>query len=134
MEGVGARLGRSSTRYGPTTVFTGPVRRWKKRWVHVAPSPNGGANSNHGGGRFRANGNADEVASTTSSTGNQSSSHLFLYKWTPLTQSNNSNKDDILAITTAKDDSAEEELPKRKCKYIPVIASRMLLEFEFLFI
>ncbi|CAN0847297.1 hypothetical protein LINGRAHAP2_LOCUS4904 [Linum grandiflorum] len=118
MEGVGARLGRSSTRYGPTTVFTGPVRRWKKRWVHVAPSPNGGAN----------------FASTTSSTGNQSSSHLFLYKWTPLTQSNNSNKDDILAITTAKDDSAEEELPKRKCKYIPVIASRMLLEFEFLFI
>ncbi|OMO76858.1 hypothetical protein CCACVL1_15317 [Corchorus capsularis] len=24
MEGVGARLGRSSTRYGPATVFTGP--------------------------------------------------------------------------------------------------------------
>uniref|UniRef100_A0A1D1ZAJ3 Protein CONTINUOUS VASCULAR RING 1 n=1 Tax=Anthurium amnicola TaxID=1678845 RepID=A0A1D1ZAJ3_9ARAE len=36
MEGVGARLGRSSTRYGPVTVFSGPVRRWKKRWVHVS--------------------------------------------------------------------------------------------------
>ncbi|CAN6900708.1 unnamed protein product [Brassica oleracea var. botrytis] len=39
MEGVGGRLGRSSTRYGgPATVFTGPVRKWKKKWVHVSPS------------------------------------------------------------------------------------------------
>uniref|UniRef100_A0A803M1P3 Uncharacterized protein n=1 Tax=Chenopodium quinoa TaxID=63459 RepID=A0A803M1P3_CHEQI len=30
MEGVGARLGRSSSRYGTTTVFNGPVRKWKK--------------------------------------------------------------------------------------------------------
>ncbi|KAK8524298.1 hypothetical protein V6N13_015326 [Hibiscus sabdariffa] len=35
MEGVGARFGRSSTRYGPPTVFTGPVRKWKKKWVHT---------------------------------------------------------------------------------------------------
>ncbi|KAH9617406.1 hypothetical protein KSS87_006580 [Heliosperma pusillum] len=35
MEGVGARLGRSSSRYGTTTVFTGPVRKWHKNWVAV---------------------------------------------------------------------------------------------------
>ncbi|XP_078437574.1 golgin family A protein [Wolffia australiana] len=59
MEGVGARLGRSSTRYGPTTVFTGPVRKWKKQWV-----PSG----NNNGGAGNGSGN--------------SAAHLVLYKWT----------------------------------------------------
>ncbi|KAK8294362.1 hypothetical protein V6Z12_D06G252000 [Gossypium hirsutum] len=47
MEGVGARLGRSSTRYGPVTVFTGPVRKWKKKWVNVSPSNTGGGGGNN---------------------------------------------------------------------------------------
>ncbi|CAI9787805.1 unnamed protein product [Fraxinus pennsylvanica] len=36
MEGGGTRLGRASSRYGPTQpppVFDGPVRKWKKQWV-----------------------------------------------------------------------------------------------------
>uniref|UniRef100_A0A2P2LEC7 Uncharacterized protein MANES_05G109900 n=1 Tax=Rhizophora mucronata TaxID=61149 RepID=A0A2P2LEC7_RHIMU len=39
MEGVGSRLGRASSRYGPpaaAAVFSGPVRKWKKKWVHVS--------------------------------------------------------------------------------------------------
>ncbi|XP_010252605.1 PREDICTED: hybrid signal transduction protein dokA isoform X2 [Nelumbo nucifera] len=104
MEGVGARLGRSSTRYGPATVFSGPVRKWKKKWVHVSsssatnhtPQPNG-TNGNNG-------------------------SHLLLYKWTPITRSNNNNNGDK---NSAKDDNTAavappEEPPKRKFRYVPI--------------
>ncbi|XVE87700.1 hypothetical protein DITRI_Ditri19aG0008700 [Diplodiscus trichospermus] len=113
MEGVGARLGRSSTRYGPATVFTGPVRKWKKKWVHVSPSNSGSNNSNN-------NHSQNHHSSNGTSNGNNGS-HLVLYKWTPLSQSqnnnnsngnNNSSKDDAVA--------APEEPPRRKFKYIPI--------------
>ncbi|KAJ6416902.1 hypothetical protein OIU84_002731 [Salix udensis] len=42
MEGMGSRLGRTSARYGlsaTATIFNGPVRKWKRKWVHVSPSP-----------------------------------------------------------------------------------------------
>lgn len=65
MEGVGSRLGRASARYGPTqTVFNGPVRKWKKKWVHVSSAS-------------QSNGH-----STT--TTNNNGSPLLLCKWTPL--------------------------------------------------
>ncbi|XP_006352373.1 uncharacterized protein [Solanum tuberosum] len=110
MEGVGARFGRSSTRYGPTTVFTGPVRRWKKKWVHVnsgknnhqSTAPNGGVNGSNG-------------------------SHLVFLKWTPITASQNNNnnnssadKDGDSKSPDKDDDVPIEEPPKRKFKYIPV--------------
>ncbi|XP_074577450.1 uncharacterized protein LOC141833847 [Curcuma longa] len=63
MEGVGARLGRSSTRYGPATVFSGPVRKWKKRWITLA-TPNN--------------------SSAAKANGNVARSRLLLYKWTPV--------------------------------------------------
>jgi len=114
MEGVGARLGRSSTRYGPATVFTGPVRKWKKQWIHVTPSP---ASSN-------SNTNHNHNHSHSSNT----SHHLLLYKWTPITQShntttNNNNSNTATANGNAKDAPAEqpEEPPRRrKFKYVPV--------------
>ncbi|CAI0467676.1 unnamed protein product [Linum tenue] len=125
MEGVGARLGRSSTRYGPTTVFTGPVRRWKKRWVHVLPSSNNNS-AHHNGGQFHSNLNSNGTAATApgAANGNHSSSHVLLYKWTPLTQSNNSNttttsNKESGGVAVATDD-APEEPQRRKCKYIPV--------------
>ncbi|KAK7332389.1 hypothetical protein VNO80_29140 [Phaseolus coccineus] len=111
MEGVGARLGRSSTRYGPATVFTGPVRKWKKKWVHVAPSSassNSHTNHNH------------------NHTHSSNASHLLLYKWTPITQShntnNNNNSNSATANGNAKDVPPEqpEEPPRRKFKYVPV--------------
>ncbi|KAG8365367.1 hypothetical protein BUALT_Bualt18G0097300 [Buddleja alternifolia] len=105
MEGVGARLGRSSTRYVPTTVFTGPVRKWKKKWVHAPPS-------NH----------HNRTASNGAVNGTNGSSHLFLYKWTPIapTQTNDTDSNDN-DNADAKNDVASEEPPKRKLKYIPII-------------
>ena len=138
MEGVGARLGRTSTRYGPATVFTGPVRKWKKKWVHVAPSTKDNHNNshnnhnhshqihNHGGATVTA------TANGTGSNGNNGS-HLLLYKWTPITQSqntnnnnnnnnnNNSNSNNTVNGGDKSDVAAAlEEPPRRKIRYIPV--------------
>ncbi|KAK6917819.1 hypothetical protein RJ641_018570, partial [Dillenia turbinata] len=125
MEGVGARLGRSSTRYGPATVFTGPVRKWKKKWVHVTPNNTSSNNSNsntqnhHHSHHQHPNGN---------SNGNNGSSHLLLYKWTPITPSQNTANNNVNASngdkSSAKHDNDAvldaEEPPKRKFKYIPI--------------
>lgn len=110
MEGVGARLGRSSTRYGPPTVFNGPVRKWKKKWVHVSPS---GTANNH---------------SQTNGTNGNNGSHIVLYKWTPISQSNNAtNSNNNGDKTPAKEDDAAasadaepEEPPRRRFKYISI--------------
>uniref|UniRef100_A0A7N0U1J6 Uncharacterized protein n=1 Tax=Kalanchoe fedtschenkoi TaxID=63787 RepID=A0A7N0U1J6_KALFE len=68
MEGMGSsssRLGgRSSSRYGPAPpVFNGPVRKWKKEWVHVAPRP------------------------PTHAKARKDTCRLLLCKWTPTTSS-----------------------------------------------
>ncbi|XP_022848230.1 B-cell CLL/lymphoma 7 protein family member A-like [Olea europaea var. sylvestris] len=109
MEGVGARFGRSSSRYGPSsaTVFTGPVRKWKKKWVNVPPS-----NSNQAATNGIVNG----------------SSHLLLYKWTPIQKKDN-NDNNINENINGNDDSKNSDIddsvdvekpPKRKFKYIPI--------------
>nr|GMD02902.1 uncharacterized protein DDB_G0283357-like [Ipomoea batatas]GMD08935.1 uncharacterized protein DDB_G0283357-like [Ipomoea batatas] len=118
MEGVGARLGRSSTRYGPATVFTGPVRKWKKRWVHVTPPNSGNVNQNH------------QQATANGGVNGNNGSHLLLLKWTPITarqnnnNGNNSNggvdKNDDSKSSAKDDDVAVEEPRKRKFKYIPI--------------
>ncbi|KAL7088573.1 hypothetical protein ACP275_13G135800 [Erythranthe tilingii] len=118
MEGVGARSGRSSARYGPAPVFTGPVRKWKKKWVHAPPSS---SNHNH---NTPVNGTVN---------GSNGSSHLLFYKWTPITASQNkennnnnngsSNSDHGNAdptISIQDDVVAAEEPPRRKFKYIPI--------------
>ncbi|KAD3337973.1 hypothetical protein R6Q59_027258 [Mikania micrantha] len=122
MEGVGARLGRSSTRYGPATVFTGPVRRWKKKWVHVTPPNTTGASSNnHHQQQQQASINSNGDSSSNGS--NDSGSHLMLYKWTPISQSISAAGDNI-SSGDAKDEGAageeDEEPPRRKIKYIPI--------------
>lgn len=49
MDSVGARLSRSSTRYGPigssNASFSGPVRKWRKGWAPLAGGGGGGAGS-----------------------------------------------------------------------------------------
>lgn len=122
MEGVGARLGRSSTRYGPTTVFTGPVRKWKKKWIHVSPPSSNHNHHNHHHSQTTSSNNNG----TTSTNGNNGS-QLLLYKWTPITQSQNTNGNTniINHLHTKEDDddddtTATEEPPRRKFKYIPV--------------
>ncbi|KAK8629912.1 hypothetical protein V6N13_078729 [Hibiscus sabdariffa] len=109
MEGVGARFGRSSTRYGPATVFTGPVRRWKKKWVHVSAS-NGGNNNNH----------SQNHHSTNATPNGNNGTHIVLFKWTPISQTQNNNNNNN--NNSSKDDAvaAPEEPPRRKFKYIPI--------------
>ncbi|KAF8048978.1 hypothetical protein N665_2338s0007 [Sinapis alba] len=101
MEGVGGRLGRSSTRYGgPATVFTGPVRKWKKKWVHVSPST-----KKH----------------NTSSSAN--GSHLLFFKWAPLSQNNEDGKSESLSPSQDPLEvaAAGDPLPRRRSfKYVPI--------------
>ncbi|KAK2653017.1 hypothetical protein Ddye_012873 [Dipteronia dyeriana] len=125
MEGVGARQGRSSSRYGPPTVFSGPVRKWKKRWIHVSPSNinnNNHSNQNH----HHHHHNNNNVVNGSTVNGNNGS-HLLLYKWTPLIQKDGSNNNSNGNVnsngekSSAKDDmTPEEEPPRRKFKYIPI--------------
>ncbi|KAF8118505.1 hypothetical protein N665_0005s0262 [Sinapis alba] len=102
MEGVGGRLGRSSTRYGgPATVFTGPVRKWKKKWVHVSPST-----KKHNHSSSAANG-----------------SHLLLFKWAPLSQNNEDGKSESLSPSQDPLEVAVAEDPlrhRRSFKYVPI--------------
>lgn len=127
MEGVGARLGRSS-RYGPATVFNGPVRKWKKKWVHVAsPSSSSTPSSNSHHHHHHSH------LHNASSNGTNGS-HLILYKWTPLTQSQNAAINSAAAadkVAAPPDDAAAapEEPPRRKFKYVPVFFYIFIIEF-----
>ena len=97
MEAVGSRLSRATSRYGAPTVFSGPVRKWKKKWVHVTPSSLPNNNSHSHTNNF-----------TTTTTND--SSRLLLRRWTP----------------TTADDSAgavSDDPPRRKFRYTPVCVS-----------
>lgn len=61
---MGSRLGRGSSRYGSAAVFSGPVRRWRKKWVQVPPSPT--------------------VTYHSSQSNGGSNPRLFLCRWTPI--------------------------------------------------
>ncbi|OMP04325.1 hypothetical protein COLO4_09732 [Corchorus olitorius] len=97
MEGVGStRLGRASARYGSTAVFNGPVRKWKKKWVHVSPSSTVKHSQSNGNG-----------SATTS---------IVLCRWTPLTATDSGSS----AAVSTVDGEDEEQPPKRKFRYTPV--------------
>ncbi|KAL0738774.1 hypothetical protein Bca4012_014984 [Brassica carinata] len=102
MEGVGGgRLGRSSTRYGgPATVFTGPVRKWKKKWVHVSPS-------------------TKKHNTSSSSSACNGASQLLLFKWAPLSQNNEDGKSE--SLSPSSEDPAEDPplRQRRSFKYVP---------------
>jgi len=145
MEGVGARLGRSSSRYGTTTVFTGPVRKWKKDWVPITPpsssSNNNSTNHNHNHQSSSSSSVVNGGSLNGNSNGN-SVSHLRLYKWTPLSsqkENSNSNNDsnqnnnvgnsdnDSPTKEDSKEDNVSEPPPKKKFKYIPVISAPLFV-------
>ncbi|VFQ96255.1 unnamed protein product [Cuscuta campestris] len=118
MEGVGARFGRISSRYGPTTVFTGRVRKWRKKWVRVIP-PSSGSNNNSN--------NAHHRSAPTSEVNEINGSRLSLLKWTPITPSQNNasanggaGDENGTSDGSAKPDVVNEEPPKRRFKYIPI--------------
>ncbi|KAK4765003.1 hypothetical protein SAY86_026093 [Trapa natans] len=121
MEGVGARLGRSSTRYGPAVVFTGRVRKWKKRWIYVAPPAPDASGSKHGSANgARNHSQMRSVNGSVSSNGSNNGSHLLLYKWTPLSQSNTANGGSDAAKNGDDSSAAVEERPKRRFKFVPI--------------
>ncbi|CAL1354094.1 unnamed protein product [Linum trigynum] len=110
MEGVGSRLGRASSRYGPSAtanVFNGPVRKWKKKWVHVSPPPAANNNSS----RAHSNGHHLHSAALSNSS-NSESSRLLLCRWTPLAAGGGAGDDS----------SAADEPPKRRIRYTPIAA------------
>ncbi|XP_058788124.1 uncharacterized protein LOC131662372 [Vicia villosa] len=77
METVGStRMGRASSRYGAPAVFSGPVRKWEKKWVHVSPSSFNNNNNNK-----NSNG----------------SSRLLLRRWTPV--ANRSSAEDARDVS-----------------------------------
>ncbi|XVE80444.1 hypothetical protein DITRI_Ditri14bG0140000 [Diplodiscus trichospermus] len=93
MEGVGStRVGRASARYGSTAVFNGPVRKWKKKWVHVSPS----STVKHS--QYNGNGSAPST--------------ILLCRWTPLSSAD--------SWSSAVDGEDHEQPPKRKFRYAPV--------------
>uniref|UniRef100_A0ACD6AH82 Uncharacterized protein n=1 Tax=Avena sativa TaxID=4498 RepID=A0ACD6AH82_AVESA len=95
MEGVGARLGRSSARYGPATTFTGPVRKWRKEWVPIAA----------------AMGTATSAAASSTGTGSRGN-NLVLFKWSPLSGANRRGGDE--------EPTAPAETAMGRRRYVPV--------------
>jgi hypothetical protein len=107
MEGVGARLGRTSARYGPATTFTGHVRKWRKEWVPVVAAAAAAA----------ANANTSANGGTTSSTGMGSGggsrgNNLLLFKWTPVNGANGGGGDG--------EQQQQAETATRRRRYVPV--------------
>ncbi|KAI3769157.1 hypothetical protein L6452_00257 [Arctium lappa] len=96
MEGVGSRLSRASSRYGSTPVFTGPVRRWQKQWIHVSSSSPISYNRTT---NFNSLGNKNNL------------SDIRLRRWTPVPTSHSGGDS---AATT-------EERPRRKLRYTPIV-------------
>ncbi|XP_071687915.1 uncharacterized protein [Rutidosis leptorrhynchoides] len=117
MEGVGARLGRSSTRYGPAVVFTGPVRKWKKKWIHVTP-PNASAATTGAGSNHQSN--VISNGNSSSNGSNDNGSHILLYKWTPLQSQSQNGGGDSNGDGDVNAADEEEQPPRRKIKYIPI--------------
>ncbi|KAL9273251.1 hypothetical protein AKJ16_DCAP15236 [Drosera capensis] len=103
MEGVGARLGRSSNRYGPTTVFTGPVRKWKKKWVNIAPHSSSTTTSNNSSHHH------NHVQSVVNG-----SVQLLLFKWAPISNGGGGEENG------SSEDGRNEVKRTKKYKYIPV--------------
>ncbi|XP_021320267.1 uncharacterized protein LOC110436899 [Sorghum bicolor] len=108
MEGVGARLGRTSARYGPATTFTGPVRKWHKEWVPVVAAA---VNTN-----ASANGGAAPSTGTGSGGGSRGN-NLLLFKWTPVNGANGGGGE-------GEQQQAAETATRRR-RYVPVLFDQL---------
>ncbi|XP_062077621.1 uncharacterized protein LOC133782361 [Humulus lupulus] len=100
MEGVGSRLGRASSRYGPAaTVFNGPVRKWKKKWVQVSSSSSSTLNAYSHNPQSQSNGTPTP--------------RLLLCRWTPTNTTS-------AAAADGCGGAQVEEPPRRKFRYTPI--------------
>ncbi|KAK1418020.1 hypothetical protein QVD17_27156 [Tagetes erecta] len=105
MEGIGSRTGRPSSRYGSAPVFTGPVRRWQKQWVHVSSSSSV-VSYNHSN---RSNSNS------TSNSNSNNISDVRIRRWTPVPA----------AHSAGDSEPVVEERPRRKLRYAPASQKRV---------
>ncbi|KAL7583603.1 uncharacterized protein LOC111892827 isoform X1 [Lactuca sativa] len=105
MEGIGSRTGRPSSRYGSAPVFTGPVRRWQKQWVHVSSSSSS-ITYNH--------------SNNNSSNSNNNASTVRIRRWTPVSS----------APSGEETESGAEERPRRKLRYAPIVVLEKKKESE----
>ncbi|KAK7301991.1 hypothetical protein RJT34_12868 [Clitoria ternatea] len=94
METVGSRFSRASSHCGTPFMFSGPVRKWKKKWVHVTPSSFHNTYHSH-------------YHNTTITNNANASFRLFLCRWTPTTVDDAFN-------------NLSDEPPRRKFYYTPV--------------
>ncbi|KAJ9551421.1 hypothetical protein OSB04_015466 [Centaurea solstitialis] len=106
MEGIGSRTGRPSSRYGSAPVFTGPVRRWQKQWIHVSSSSSSSSSVSYShGNNFNSSG-----GNNNSSSNNVSA--VRIRRWTPVPA----------AESGGESESAAEERPRRrKLRYAPIV-------------
>ncbi|XP_030928677.1 uncharacterized protein LOC115954855 [Quercus lobata] len=113
MEGVGSRLGRASSRYGTATaVFTGPVRKWKKKWVHVSQSTLTYQNNSNSHSYSQS-----QSTTTTINNNNNGGSRLILCRWTPLSPTPAAA---AAAATADSGSGSADEPPRRKFRYTPI--------------
>ncbi|XP_047049787.1 uncharacterized protein LOC124654847 [Lolium rigidum] len=99
MDAVGARLSRSSTRYGPVgssnASFSGTVRKWRKAWAPLA----GGASVGGGGGAGSASAGMGPIGCPR---GNK----MVLLKWAPVNGAGagdgNANGKEVAAAATRR--------------------------------
>uniref|UniRef100_A0ACD5XK76 Uncharacterized protein n=1 Tax=Avena sativa TaxID=4498 RepID=A0ACD5XK76_AVESA len=93
MDTVGARLSRSSTRYGPVgssnASFSGPVRKWRKAWAPLA----GGGNGSSGAGSASAG-----MGPIGCPRGNK----VVLLKWAPENGAGDGNGKETAAAPTRR--------------------------------
>ncbi|CAM0950887.1 unnamed protein product [Alopecurus aequalis] len=96
MDTVGARLSRSSTRYGPVgssnASFSGPVRKWRKAWAPLAGGGNGG-------------GGAGSASAGMGPIGCPRGNKVVLLKWAPVSgaaDGNNGNGKEVAAAATRR--------------------------------
>ncbi|KAJ7963724.1 Golgin family A protein [Quillaja saponaria] len=90
-------MSRASSRYGTTTVFSGPVRKWKKKWVQVS-SPTVSYKSHSSGQK-----------------NNKDGSPLLLCRWTPIT-----SQSSIAGETDSSSGAVADEPPRRRFRYTPI--------------
>uniref|UniRef100_A0ACD5Y305 Uncharacterized protein n=1 Tax=Avena sativa TaxID=4498 RepID=A0ACD5Y305_AVESA len=95
MDTVGARLSRSSTRYGPVgssnASFSGPVRKWRKAWAPLA-----------GGGNGSGGGAAGSASSGMGPIGCPRGNKVVLLKWAPESGAGDGNGKETAAAPTRR--------------------------------
>ncbi|GJX51983.1 hypothetical protein Tco_0280352 [Tanacetum coccineum] len=91
--GIGSRTGRPSSRYGSAPVFTGPVRRWQKQWVHMSQSSSSSVTNYNN----INNNNKDNVSA------------VRVRRWTPVQEDKEDGED------------MEDRPRRRKIRYAPIV-------------